>query len=801
MKGLLTTILLFLVMVNTVAQERNISGTVLDNNNEPLVGVNIIVKGTKNGVQTDIDGNFTLSNTKGELTLIVSYVGFKTKNISTNSGTKNLVITLYEGNEILNEVTIDTHRKNKFSRKKTAYVAKLPLKNIENAQVYSTVTNQLLVSQSVTSFEEALKNTTGVEKLWSSTGRGGDGAGFYSIRGFSVQPQLVNGVPGITNGFINPDNVERIEVVKGPSATLYGSTVTSYGGLINIVTKKPYKGTGGNITVGGGSFGFKKLTVDLNTNLEDNENISLRLNAGYQTQDSFQDAGFRKALFLAPSVSYKVNNRLTLNFNYELSSTDQTNQAFLFLNRSAPLTYKNLEELNYDRNKSFTNNDISIKNPTQNYRGEIAYKITDNWSSQTIIAGGNAKSKGYYTYLYNVQNDLFGTYAIKSDAETNTLTLQQNFTGDFKLGSLRNRLVIGVDYLDSQVLDNSTDPKGINVVNPQGQLIPVPPAFGFPNLPTTRANIDTVLANSSRANSDINQNILSGYISDVINILPELSVMAGVRYDRFNYKGDANDPSDDEKEYTKSTFSPKFGIVYQPILDQLSVFANYQNGFSYVNPERVPVDIANPDGDSKLQSYDLEQANQLEFGIKTNLFNNKLETTLSYYDITVKDKVMGFGANKQQDATVKSKGFELEMNANPVDGLNLRGGISYNDAKVTKSKSRPDLVDKRLAEAGPETSYNFWADYKFQEGAIKNVGLGFGLNGASKYNTMVGYPAAGDFYLPAYTIFNASIYYEVDKFRISVKGNNLANEEYYTGWSTITPQNPRAFLGTISYKF
>ncbi|GFD71673.1 TonB-dependent receptor [Tenacibaculum sp. KUL113] len=799
MKGLLTTILLFLVMVNTVAQEGNISGTVLDNNNEPLVGVNIIVKGTKNGVQTDIDGNFTLSNTKGELTLIVSYVGFKTKNISTNSGTKNLVITLYEGNEILNEVTIDTHRKNKFSRKKTAYVAKLPLKNIENAQVYSTVTNQLLVSQSVISFEEALKNTTGVEKLWSSTGRGGDGAGFYSIRGFSVQPQLVNGVPGITNGFINPDNVERIEVVKGPSATLYGSTVTSYGGLINIVTKKPYKGTGGNITVGGGSFGFKKLTVDLNTNFEDNENISLRLNAGYQTQDSFQDAGFRKALFLAPSVSYKVNNRLTLNFNYELSSTDQTNQAFLFLNRSAPLTYKNLEELNYDRNKSFTNNDISIKNPTQNYRGEIAYKITDNWSSQTIIAGGNAKSKGYYTYLYNVQNDLFGTYAIKSDAETNTLTLQQNFTGDFKLGSLRNRLVIGVDYLDSQILDNSTDQRGINVVNPQGQLIPVPPAFGFPNLPTTRANIDTVLANSSRANSDINQNVLSGYISDVVNILPELSVMAGVRYDRFNYKGDANDPSDDEKEYTKSTFSPKFGIVYQPILDQLSVFANYQNGFSYVNPKRILVDISNPKGPTKLQSYDLEQANQLEFGVKTNLFNNKLETTLSYYDITVKDKVM-LDTNLQ-DGTVRSKGFELEMNANPVDGLNLRGGISYNDAKVTKSKSRPDLVDKRLAEAGPETSYNFWADYKFQEGAIKNVGLGFGLNGASKYNTMVGYPAAGDFYLPAYTIFNASIYYEVDKFRISVKGNNLANEEYYTGWSTITPQNPRAFLGTISYKF
>lgn len=802
MKGVITAIMLFLVMAHSVAQGGSISGTVIDNNNEPLIGVNVIIKGTKNGTQTDIDGNFKLNtNNRGEKTLVISYIGFKTKTLVTDGNSKKLTITIYEGNELLNEVIVDTNRKNKFSRKKSAYVAKLPLKNIENAQVYSTVTNQLLISQSVISFEEALKNTTGVEKLWSSTGRSGDGAGYYAIRGFSIQPQLVNGVPGITNGFINPDNVERIEVVKGPSATLFGSTVTSYGGLINIVTKKPYKGTGGNITVGGGSFGFKKLTVDFNTNLEDNEDISLRFNAGYQTEDSFQDAGFRKSLFLAPAISYKVNNRLTLNFNYELSSTDQTNQAFLFLNRGAALTFKNLGELNYDRNKSLTSNDISIKNPTQNFRGEIAYKVSDNWSSQTIIAGGNAKSKGHYTYLYNLRANLFGLYAQQTDAETNTLALQQNFTGDFKLGTIRNRVVIGVDYLKSQIMDNSSGFRGINVTTPQGQLIPVPAAFGFANLPTNQASLSAVLANVPRSNTDINQDVLSGYISDVVNILPELSVMAGVRYDRFKYDGDANDATDDQKAYSKSTFSPKFGIVYQPILNQLSVFANYQNGFSYVNPEIVPIDVANPAAGTKLQSYDLEQANQLEFGVKTNLFNNKLEASLSYYDITVKDKIMGFGASKQQDGTVNSKGFELELNANPIEGLNLRGGFSYNDAKVTKSVSRPDLIGKRLAEAGPETSYNFWADYKFLEGIAKNFGLGFGVNGASDYNTMVGYPIAGDFILPAYTIFNASFYYEHDKFRISVKANNLTDKEYYKGWSTVTPQAPRAFLGTLTYKF
>ncbi|WP_299155995.1 TonB-dependent receptor [uncultured Tenacibaculum sp.] len=802
MKTIITSILFFIVVVSSVAQNNIINGKVVDNNNEPIIGVNLSIKNSKIGTQTDMDGNFTIKDVpNGDQTIVASFIGFKTKTLTVSVPSNSINITLFEGNELLQEVVVDTNRKNKFSRKKSAYVAKLPLKNIENSQVYSTVTNQLLVSQSVTSFEDALKNTTGVEKLWSSTGRSGDGAGYYSIRGFSVQPKLVNGVPGITNGFINPDNVERIEVVKGPSATLFGSTVTSYGGLINVVTKKPYRGTGGNITVGAGSFGFKKLTLDVNTNVEDNEDISLRLNAGYQTEDSFQDAGFRKALFLAPSISYKVNNRLTLNFNYELSSTDQTNQTFLFLNRGAPLTFKNLTELNYDRNKSLTNNDVSIKNPTQNYRGEIAYKITDNWSSQTIIAGGNAKSEGYYTYLYNLQANLFGLYAQNTDAETNTLALQQNFTGDIKIGDVRNRIVVGVDYLKSQIIDKSSGFRGIHVVNPQGQVIPVPAAFGFANLPINKANIDAVLANVPRSNSDLNQNVLSGYISDVVNILPELSVMAGVRYDRFQYKGDANDSTDDDKAYTKSTFSPKFGVVYQPILNELSVFANYQNGFTNVNPERVPIDLTNPAAGTKIQSYDLEQANQLEFGVKSNLFNNKLEATLSYYDITVKDKVMGFGASKQQDGTVKSKGFELELNANPIDGLNLRGGFSYNDATVTKSASRPDLIGKRLAEAGPETSYNFWADYKFLDGMAKNFGVGFGFNGASDYNTMVGYPTAGDFILPSYTIFNASVYYEHDKFRVSVKANNLTDKEYYKGWSTVTPQAPRAFLGTFTYKF
>lgn len=270
-------VLLICLIISTLiySQDGKITGKITNNGNNSLFGVSVSLKSLSKGTQTNEKGVFEITKLKdGDYTLLISTLGYKSKEISfsiTNNDLVNLnTIIIYEGNELLNEVFIEGTRANKFSRKESAYVSKMPLKNIENSQVYNTVTNQLLVSQSVNSFQDALTNAAGVTKLWSSTGRSGDGAGYYSSRGFPVQPQLVNGVAGITNGFINPSNVERVEVIKGPSATLFGSSVTSYGGLINIITKKPYKGTGGEITVSGGSNDFAKLNLDVNISTKEN---------------------------------------------------------------------------------------------------------------------------------------------------------------------------------------------------------------------------------------------------------------------------------------------------------------------------------------------------------------------------------------------------------------------------------------------------------------------------------------------------------------------------------------------------
>ncbi|HCY80172.1 MAG TPA: TonB-dependent siderophore receptor [Xanthomarina gelatinilytica] len=801
-------ILAFILFTHlSFAQQATITGTVTDSNQMPIIGANVSLKNTSKGAQTNEKGSFDISNLEsGDYVLTLSYLGFKTKDIALSiSNNQNLDlgnITLYEGNEILTEVVINGERRNMFSRKKTAYVSKLPLKDIENTQVYSTITNEILKSQTVTNFDDALKNATGVEQLWTSTGRGGDGAGYYSLRGFSVQPQLVNGLPGLTNGTINPANIERIEVLKGPSATLFGNAVSSYGGLINVVTKKPYVGTGGELSFTSGSYGLNQIVGDFNTALSKKENIYFRLNTAYTTEQSFQDAGFRKSFFIAPSLSYKVTNRLSFSFYGEITQAEQTNPTFLFLNRSAPSAASNLDELGYNNKLSFTSNDLTLENPTQNYRVEMDYKLSDTWQSQTLLSTSNTSTKGYYSYLFDygiLEGNTFTRFVNKQNANTQTTDIQQNFIGDFKIASLRNRVVIGLDYFNETQTNNSTGYAFYGNVTPDGGTNgdnPFTPVIETDSYPLSTAGVDAALASQGVSNVKSKNHIYSLYVSDVVDITENLSAMVGLRLDHFDNEGDLTNPDDD---YNQTTLSPKFGIVYQPIKDQLAVFANYQNGFTNVAPQLV----GNPDdGPQTLKTFDPEQANQLEFGVKTNLFSNRLNVTMSYYDIKVKDRVITDPSspfNKIQGGEVVSKGFEIELNANPVNGLNIRAGFSNNDSETTKSDNT-EILNKRPLEAGPETLYNFWANYEFQVGALDGFGLGFGFNGASE-RYAINYESTGDFILPSYTIANASVFYQANKYRIGLKLNNAFNKEYYKGWTTINPQTPRTFLANFLYQF
>lgn len=828
-KNLFITAILILTAFTMKAQNGNISGKVINQQNTPLFNVNVTLQNTGKGTTTNTNGDFYLENVKpGSYKLLVSFLGYNSQAITiTVKGNETLnipTIKLKEGDEELTEVIINGHQTNKFRKEASVYVSKMPLKDIENPQVYTSISNKVMQDQVITSFDDALKNAPGIDRLWESTGRGNDGAGYFSLRGFAVQPTLINGLPGLTNGSPDPANIESIDVVKGPSGTLYGSSLISYGGLININTKKPFLGFGGNISYTGGSYGLNRVTADVNTLLSKEKDVAIRINTAYHTQNSFQDAGFKKSFFFAPSLLYKVNDRLSFNINTEFYNGKSTNQTMLFVDRGNPLTVKNIDELYYDHKRSYTSNDLYIDTPTYSLQGVMNYKISDSWTSQTVFSRANAKSEGYYSYLYEgtttakqaatalgispISNGIIlARSTSRQNSETIGTDIQQNFIGDFKIGNMRNRIVVGLDYFQKRLIDNSTGYGnqgfvylGTDIDNFQAIAPALHANYGSP-MGTLNAD-DTGILTQNAADAGIaasyqpdasrnetEQQIYSAYASNVINILPELSAMVSLRVDRF-FNRNIND---DSQDFNQTAFSPKFGIVYQPILDKVSVFANYMDGFSNVAPITTPGNLT--------YIFDPEHAKQFEFGTKINVFKNRLAATLSYYNIKVENTVLQLSPeNYIQDGEQTNKGFEASIIANPIEGLNIIAGYSYNDSNLDNAEQGNDFLGRRPESAGPQNLANLWASYRFSNNALKGFGLGFGGNYASE-NKIFNRNVAGVFTLPEYTIFNASLFYDVEAFRITLKLDNIANKEYYKGWSTISPQNLRSVSANFTYNF
>ena len=342
-------LIFFLVFGHSLATAQtngSVQGTVKTVDGSPAEHVNISIGGTAIGTVADRSGSFQINNLNpGRYTLIASFVGFESqeKPVEITAGNVTYIdFTMSERAQQLGEVVISSNRQNQES----PYVSKIPLKNIENPQVYSTISTDLLKQQAITHFDDALRNVPGIHKLWESTGRAyGDGASYFALRGFEAQATMINGLPGLTNGSLDPANIERIEVIKGPSGTLFGSSLVSYGGLVNTVTKKPYNGFGGEVGYLAGSFGLNRVTADINAPLK-GEQILLRMNTAYHTENSFQDAGFRNSFFISPTIAVKANERLSFLLITEFMQEEKTNPAMLFLGRNSPLQFRKLEELN-----------------------------------------------------------------------------------------------------------------------------------------------------------------------------------------------------------------------------------------------------------------------------------------------------------------------------------------------------------------------------------------------------------------------------------------------------------------------
>jgi iron complex outermembrane receptor protein len=791
-------ILLTLSIATLSAQENTglIKGKVITSDGKTAGDVTVQIKGTTKGKVTDENGLFEFKKLHpGIYTLQISLLGFAAAEQTTTvepGKTANLLFHLKANNKELQEVIV-TNGRHVFTRKGSDYVAKMPFKNLENSQVYTTITKELLTDQMVFSADDAMKNAPGLQKMWEATGRSGDGGAYYNSRGFILQSQLRDGLAGNVSATIDAADLESIEIIKGPSATLFGSTLTSYGGLINRITKKPYVSFGGDITYASGSYGFNRISADINTPFDSAKNVLFRLNTAYHSEGSFQDNGFEKGYVIAPSLSYKVNDHLSFLFNAEITGgTNSSKQIIFFYFPVSQLGASRADQLGIDYKRSYSANDIYQTSSNTNFYGQMNYKMSSKWTSQTNFTSTHSFSNGPYAYFYLLPNtgrpgsdSLVRADQSTANSEIQVTEIQQNFTGDFAIGRIRNRIVAGLDFF-SQNSNQLFYGSNFDTI-PKNGTIPT-----YTKL--DKDNLNAVLQDPSKVWAYpyiYKTNTYSAYLSDVINLTDRLIALAAIRVDYFDNKGNMDRTTGlYSGGYHQTAFSPKFGLVYQPVKDHVSLFANYQNGFT----NETGLDYAG-------KSFKPEQANQTEGGVKLDLWGGKLNTTLSYYYIKVTDLVRPYAANPNfsiQDGTQVSRGFEAEIIANPLPGLHTIAGFSYNDSKLEKAD--PDVEGRRPATAMSPYTANLWLSYQLPQGLLQGLGLGFGGNFASD-NKVVNSVYYGQFTLPAYTIFNATLFYDHPKFRAGIKMDNITNKEYWIGYSTMNPQKLRSVTASITFKF
>jgi iron complex outermembrane receptor protein len=774
-------VLLLLILLITGpaawAQTATIKGRVITSDNQPAPYVTITVAGTNRNAITNEAGFYTLAKLQpGEYELEASFIGYETlrKPVAvTASQTLTADFQISISNSQLQEVIV-TNSKSKFVYKSSEYVARMPLRNLENPQVYNVVGRALIQEQVIIERTDLYRNIPGSVPNFSAGGSMG-----LSMRGFSTTIGMRNGMATSAIVPLNPAILERIESIKGPSGTLFGSNRNvTFGGVYNYVTKRPYEAFGGELSLAGGSYEFGRVTADINTPVNKEKTALFRINAAAQSEGSFQDQGFNKNFTIAPTFSYQVNDRLKFILDMEMTRGNYTVVSF-GLGNLATITARNFKDLPLDYKKSYINNSIDVNNGINNIQAQVEYKISDKWKSQTNYL----YSVGFYKNLYwtalNMTTDSTFTRVVRNQTpETfGNIEVQQNFTGDFKIGSVRNRLVAGIDY-NHNYNDLYRATVNFDVVN-----------INRPIRGISRPAIDSMSARQGFSTTSTVAKNASIYASDVVNITDQLLAMLSLRVDRYSTRGTFNVLTGlYTGAYEQTSLSPKFGLVYQVIANKLSLFGNYMNGFVNLAPVTQP--------DNTILVLQPQYGNQLEGGIKFDLFNTTLAGSLSVYDISVTNSTrteLVDGKNFTfQDGTQRSRGVEVEVIANPFAGMNIVAGYGFNENRYRNAA--PALQGKNVIFS-PKNIGNLWVSYSIPESKIKGLGFGAGVN----YVGDSWYDAANSFKVPGYTLVSGSIFYDVQRYRFALKGNNLSNERYWN--NNGSPQKPSNFIASVSFKF
>ena len=767
---------------NAQKSEGILKGKIITSDGKPAAFVTVELKKLKRLAFSDNDGLFIFTQLPAFTdTLIISSVelkGYKQAIGFEKDETVDLgIIRLRENVPQLQTVEIEGRTKQSYKSDYSFFVNKTQTPSINIPQSVSTVTKELIADKMALNLKQVVDVVAGVNHY--------SGYDEYTIRGFRAEnSRNINGLRGYNTTYTNSMllNVERVEIIKGPVATLYGNG--DPGGTINLVTKKPLKEEKSEINIFGGSWNHFRASGGNTGPLNKNKTLLYRINAGCDNTQSFRDNIFSKSYQVAPSLSFIPNEKISLNFDFSLSHVNR------ILDRGQPGILDNPNMLSTPVRLSLSQRGDYLHETDIASVLSFSYKINDRLSYNlgylNYITQQNVADHGLKDYITNDSVDLYFT---KWNYYTVTNTLSNYFSYKFRTGRLSHQLVVGYDYIQSKVDLNQGN---YEVPGQFGFGSGIVGTFSLRNPVYFKRPIESYqLSNVDAEETEVDASVYHTqgiYIQDQIS-LNRWKLLIGLR-EEF-YKGEGED---EDNEIDQQVFLPRIGVVYS-IKNNLSAYVTYNKGF---DPFEATSGITQVfDAPIKPQISEL-----FETGLKANFFTGKLSATLALYQLTVKN--VAVNANDMgnpdlfiQEGQVRSTGVEIEANGNITSNLSASLSYAYCDARITKSKMTSQVGT--LLENAPRNSGSSWIKYIFRKGFLKGFGISAGHSQVS-YRTTVD----PEFDLPGYVIVNSAVQYTFKDFTLALKVENLTDKTYWIGaYNNVNkwPGEPRNFMLNLRYNF
>ena len=767
---------------------QTLSGKITAKNGAALSGASVRVLNSNLGALTNEKGDFQLVGLpSGNQTLLITSVGYATLSqvvLLENKANKTLDFQLVEANNTLEEVVVTAEKIESMAQKLPYAITALSGQQVQNYRLWN------------------LQDLSGlIPNL--SLNNVGDERNVTSIRGI-VNATYDQTVATVIDGVVQFDNdtylsqlvdIERIEVLRGPQATLYGRN--AMGGVINIITRQPSNVSRSAAEVSVGNYGLVRYGIRSSLPLmKDKVWLSVALNGekrnGYYT-NKFNGQTFDnlKNFYFSTNLKYQVSKRLSATLNVKVSSR-QNDGSYPLVGRDS-LAFAEPFKVNLNRLATDKDNTLNVSlvlnrlGNKVNFSSVSAFQQNTRYYTDTLDADFGPKD--------------FAAVLVKNNGGYNTVGV---FTQEFKTSSTASESPLKWTAGAYFFTQNAPEQQGILSILAAPVLLNNGSKVFAPYLTDTRTKgVRTGASLYGQASYELGKVTFTG----------------GLRYDYeqknlsrfldFVKKGQIVQTTEANFQYRPSgVVSPKVSLAYRPTQNQ-TYYISYTQGFRSggLNDAATKPELA---------QFNPERSDNLEIGIKNTYFNNRVRSNLTFFlinwtDIQVPTYIPGFQSLVQNAGKAKSSGVEYELSAVVAKGFQADLSVGYTDASYktlsVANAFRPqndDLSGKKQIFT-PNYTFNLALQYTHELKSAAN--LGFLARAEYKQMGTTYYNLANTVKQNPYSIINAKLGITSQHFDLMLWARNLAETIYlnygysFPGINPVSLGTPRTagITGTVKF--